>query len=99
MHSPINWHVLAVAFTTLFIAEMGDKTQLAVFTLVAESKSPLSVFLGASIALAVVTLIGVLFGGVVTKVVPTQYLKIGAGVLFIGIGLYTLWETFAGMVK
>jgi putative Ca2+/H+ antiporter (TMEM165/GDT1 family) len=99
MHNLINWQVLAVAFTTLFIAEMGDKTQLAVFTLVTESKAPLSVFLGASAALTVVTLIGVLFGGVVTKVVPTQYLKIGAGVLFVGIGIYTLWETFAGMVK
>lgn len=99
MHNPINWHVLIVAFTTLFIAEMGDKTQLAVFTLVTESKAPLSVFLGASAALTLVTLIGALFGGAVTRVVPTHYLKLGAGVLFVGIGIYTLWETFTGMIK
>jgi Ca2+/H+ antiporter, TMEM165/GDT1 family len=90
----LNWQVLLVTFTTLFIAEMGDKTQLAVFSLVTESKAPLSVFLGASIALAVVTLIGVLFGGIVTRLVPPHYLKIGAGVLFVGIGVYTLWEAF-----
>ncbi|HOJ78496.1 MAG TPA: TMEM165/GDT1 family protein [Bacillota bacterium] len=95
----INWNVLMLAFTTLFIAEMGDKTQLAVFTLVTESKAPLSVFLGASLALAVVTLIGVIFGGVITKVIPTNYLKIGAGFLFCGIGGYTLWEAFSGIIN
>lgn len=98
MKNPLNWQVLSLAFTTLFIAEMGDKTQLAVFTLVTESKAPLAVFVGASLALALVTLIGVLFGGLVTKLVPAQYLKIGAGLLFVGIGLYTLWESFTAIV-
>lgn len=98
MHNPINWHVLVLAFTTLFIAEMGDKTQLAVITLVTDSKAPLSVLIGASAALIVVTLIGVLFGGAVTRIVPPHYLKIGAGLLFVGIGLYTLWETFTALV-
>ena len=97
MRSLLNWQVFFLAFTTLFIAEMGDKTQLAVFSLVTDSKAPLSVFLGASLALAVVTLIGVLFGGLVTKVIPTHFLKLGAGILFIGIGFYTLWESFAGI--
>jgi len=98
MRNLINWQVFLLAFSTLFIAEMGDKTQLAVFTLVTESKSPLAVFLGASLALTAVTLIGVLFGGVVGKVIPAHYLKIGAGTLFVGIGLYTLWEAFSGMM-
>ena len=98
MKSPINWQVFLVAFSTLFIAEMGDKTQLAVFTLTADSKAPLAVFLGASLALAAVTLIGVLFGGVVTRLVPPDYLRLGAGFLFIGIGIYTLWESYVKMV-
>ncbi|NLW45896.1 MAG: TMEM165/GDT1 family protein [Firmicutes bacterium] len=98
MKNILNWQVFILTFSTLFIAEMGDKTQLAVFTLVAESKQPLSVFLGASLALAVVTLIGVIFGGLVTKLVPPQYLKIGAGFLFVGIGFYTLWEAFSGIL-
>lgn len=99
MKSLINWQVFFLAFSTLFIAEMGDKTQLAVFTLVADSKAPLAVFLGASLALAAVTLIGVLFGGTVAKFIPPQYLKLGAGILFVGIGFYTLWETFSGMIR
>ncbi len=94
----LNWQVFFLAFSTLFIAEMGDKTQLAVFSLVADSKAPISVFLGASLALAAVTLIGVLFGGLVIKIIPVNYLKIGSGVLFMGIGFYTLWEAFSGML-
>ena len=93
MKSLLNWRVFLLAFSTLFIAEMGDKTQLAVFSLVTESKAPVEVFLGASLALAVVTLVGVLFGGIVTRIIPPQYLKIGASLLFIGIGVFTLWET------
>ena len=91
----IDWRVLLLAFSTLFIAEMGDKTQMAVFTLVTDTKNPLSVFLGASVALAFVTLIGVDLGGLVAKYVPPHYLRIGAGFLFVGIGFYTLWETFS----
>lgn len=98
MKNILNWQVFILTFSTLFIAEMGDKTQLAVFTLVTESKQPFSVFLGASLALAVVTLIGVIFGGLVTKLVPPQYLKISAGFLFVGIGFYTLWEAFSGIL-
>ena len=98
MKNLVNWQVFVMAFTTLFIAEMGDKTQLAVFTLVTDSKAPLTVFLGASLALVVVTLIGALFGGLVTKFIPTHYMKIGAGFLFVGIGFYTLWEAFKGFM-
>lgn len=94
MRNSLNWQVFFLAFTTLFIAEMGDKTQLAVFSLVAESKAPLAVFLGASMALAAVTLIGVLFGGLVTRIIPVFYLKVGSGLLFLGIGAFTLWEAF-----
>jgi putative Ca2+/H+ antiporter (TMEM165/GDT1 family) len=87
-----SWQVFSLAFITLLIAEMGDKTQLAVFTLVTETKMPLAVFLGASLALMVVTLIGALFGGLITKIIPPYYLKIGAAFLFLGIGGFTLWE-------
>jgi putative Ca2+/H+ antiporter (TMEM165/GDT1 family) len=97
MRNILNWQVFFLAFSTLFIAEMGDKTQLAVFSLVADSKAPLAVFLGASVALTVVTLIGVLFGGLVTKVIPVNFLKLGSGLLFTGIGFYTLCEAFTAM--
>jgi putative Ca2+/H+ antiporter (TMEM165/GDT1 family) len=94
----IDWQVFLLAFSTLFFAEMGDKTQLAVFSLVTDSKAPLTVFLGASLALVIVTLIGVLFGGVVTKLIPVTYLKLGSGLLFTGIGFYTLWEAFSTLL-
>jgi putative Ca2+/H+ antiporter (TMEM165/GDT1 family) len=87
-----SWQVFSLAFITLFIAEMGDKTQLAVFSLVTETKMPLAVFLGASLALMAVTLIGALFGGVITRFIPPYYMKIGAALLFLGIGGFTLWE-------
>lgn len=95
----MDWRVFFLSFGALFVAEMGDKTQLAVFSLVAESRSPFSVFLGASAALALVTLIGVLFGGIVTRLVPPLYLRLGAGILFVGIGAYTLWETIVKMAS
>ncbi|NLG85255.1 MAG: TMEM165/GDT1 family protein [Firmicutes bacterium] len=71
---------------------MGDKPQLAVFSLTAQSRAPLAVFLGASAALVVVTLIGVLLGGMVMNLVPPRYLRLGAGILFLILGLYTIWE-------
>jgi len=88
----MDWRTFLAAFGTLFLAEMGDKTQLAVFSLTAQSRAPLSVFLGASLALVVVTLVGVLLGGLVTQLVPPRYLRLGAGILFLALGLYTIWE-------
>ncbi|MGE5599860.1 MAG: TMEM165/GDT1 family protein [Bacteroidota bacterium] len=91
----MDWRVFFLSFGALFVAEMGDKTQLAVFSLVSESRAPLSVFLGATLALTLVTLIGVVLGGMVARFVPVFYLRLGAGVLFLGIGVYTVWETLA----
>ncbi len=95
----LNWKIFFLAFITLFLAELGDKTQLAVFTLVAQSKSPWEVFLGATLALTLVTLIGVAFGDLLTKYIPLTYMRLGAAFLFIGIGLYTLWKTLIEMAK
>jgi putative Ca2+/H+ antiporter (TMEM165/GDT1 family) len=56
----------------------------------AKTGSPLSVFLGASLALALVTLLGVLAGKAVTRIVPLHWVSRGAALLFIVIGLVTL---------
>lgn len=95
----MNWKVLFIAFGTLFLAELGDKTQLAVFTLVATHKDPLAVFVGASIALALVTLIGAVFGQLVTRYVPTNYLQLAAGILFVGIGIFVLKDSLPDVLK
>lgn len=87
----MNWQALASTFALVFLAEMGDKTQLAAITMVSRTKSPLAVFLGASLALCVVTLIGVVGGRVLMHYVPEVYLQKAAAVAFIVIGLLMLF--------
>lgn len=82
----MDWKVFWVTFGTIFLAEMGDKTQLAALTMSAETRLPLSVFLGASLALCLVTLLGVVFGGLVSNWLPEGLLKKIAGASFIVIG-------------
>ncbi len=88
--SDMDWKIFATAFVTLFLAELGDKTQLAVMTMSASTESKVSVFLGAALALVVVTLIGVLVGGVVSQYVPTVWLQRIVAVAFIAIGILML---------
>ncbi|HHY99438.1 MAG TPA: TMEM165/GDT1 family protein [Firmicutes bacterium] len=88
----MNWKLAAITFGLLFLAEIGDKTQLAVFTMVAQYKSPFSVFVGASAALIVVTLIGVIFGELVSRYVPVAYVQIAAGTFFLVMGVLILWR-------
>ena len=90
----MDWKVFVTTFTALFIAELGDKTQLAAISLTAETKKPVSVFLGSVLALALVTLIGVLFGEALTKLIPVEYLKKGAAGLFIIIGVLMFFDVF-----
>jgi putative Ca2+/H+ antiporter (TMEM165/GDT1 family) len=95
----MDWKLAAVAFGTLFLAELGDKTQLAVFTLAAEKKNPWPVFLGASAALVVVTFLGSFLGGFVTRFIPPDMLQLIAGLLFVAIGAFTLLEAAPGIAK
>lgn len=83
----MDYRVFATTFVTLFLAEMGDKTQLAAINLSASTKQPLSVFLGGTAALAAVTGLGVLFGEGIVRLVPEVYIRRGAAVLFVGIGV------------
>ena len=86
----MDWKIFGTAFLTLFLAELGDKTQLAVITMTASTESKIAVFLGASLALITVTLLGVLFGGVLSQYVPTEWLQRIVAVAFIVIGLLML---------
>ena len=87
----MEWKIFGTAFLTLFLAELGDKTQLAVITMTAKSDSKLAVFLGASSALVVVTLLAVLLGSVLTQYVPVEWLQRIVAVAFITIGVLMLW--------
>ena len=86
----MDWKIFATAFTTLFLAELGDKTQLAVITMSANTNSKLSIFLGAAAALVVVTLIGVLGGSLLSSYIPTEWLQRIVAVAFIAIGVLML---------
>ena len=86
----MDWKIFGTAFITLFLAELGDKTQLAVITMSANTESKLAVFLGAALALIVVSLLGVLVGGVLSQYVPTEWLQRIVAVAFIVIGVLML---------
>jgi putative Ca2+/H+ antiporter (TMEM165/GDT1 family) len=87
----MDWKIFGTAFLTLFLAELGDKTQLAVITMTASTESKLSIFLGASLALIVVTGIGVLVGGILSEWVPTEWLQRIVASAFIIIGILMLF--------
>lgn len=89
----MNWSAALSTFGLIFLAEIGDKTQLATISMVARSGAPASVFVGASAALVSVTLIGVLLGGAVTRVVSPATLSRIAGAAFIAMGV---WMLFSG---
>lgn len=83
--------ILMTVFTAVFIAELGDKTQLATVLFASDKQvSKLTVFLGASLALVVASGIGVLAGGMISQYISEKYLHYLAGLGFIGIGLWTL---------
>lgn len=86
----MDWKIFGTAFLTLFLAELGDKTQLAVITMTASTESKIAVFAGAALALVVVTLLGVLVGGVLTQFIPTEWLQRLVAVAFIVIGVLML---------
>jgi putative Ca2+/H+ antiporter (TMEM165/GDT1 family) len=82
----MDWQVFWVTFGTVFLAEMGDKTQLAALTLTAEKGTPLAVLSGACAALFLATLLGVLLGGILAQYIPPSVIKKAAGFAFVVIG-------------
>jgi putative Ca2+/H+ antiporter (TMEM165/GDT1 family) len=87
----LKWSAFWTTFSLLVIAEMGDKTQLAAITIAAETRSPVSVFLGAAVALTLVSLIGVGVGTLLGNYLPEKLLHNLAAAAFIVIGVLMLW--------
>ena len=83
--------LLLSTFITVFLAELGDKTQLATVALSGTSDRPLAVFLGSSSALVLASLIGALAGGSMAAVIPTDLLQLAAAIGFLVIGARLLW--------
>jgi putative Ca2+/H+ antiporter (TMEM165/GDT1 family) len=90
----MDWRVFLTTFGVIFLAEMGDKTQLAAMTMAAESKRPWAVFVAAALALTAVSAIGVLAGSVIGNYVSLIWIKRVSAVAFIVIGVLILLDKF-----
>jgi putative Ca2+/H+ antiporter (TMEM165/GDT1 family) len=86
----MNRSLFWTTFGTVFLAEVGDKTQLAAMTATVRSGQIWTVFLAASVALVCATAIGVTVGGVLFKYIPEATIKWVAGSAFIAVGLWVL---------
>ncbi len=83
----MDWKPLVIAFTTVFLAELGDKTQIAACFLAAEQQRPWMVFAGTALALTLVSAIGVLVGHCLGARLPDQAIRYMAAGLFIVMGV------------
>ncbi|MGI6628840.1 MAG: TMEM165/GDT1 family protein [Bacillota bacterium] len=86
----LNWQTVFSTFVAVFLAELGDKTQLSTMMLAASKKTPWSVFLGSAMALVLSSFIGVLVGDSLYRIVPGNIIKYSAGGAFVIIGLLML---------
>ena len=89
----MDWKIFLTIFAAVFIAELGDKTQLATMLFAADKEvSKYTVFLAASAALIVASAMGVLAGSLLSEYINEKYLHYLAGIGFIIIGMFTLYN-------
>ena len=86
--------IFFTTFTTIFIAELGDKTQIATLMLSAESGKPIIVFLGSSLALISSSVVGVVIGKWLSKKISPSKFALFTGALMILISIFLAYETF-----
>ncbi len=89
----MDWQLLGLSFITVFLAEIGDKSQLAAIALGGSLKSPRAVFFGSVAALLLASFIGVLAGEGVAQLFPPRILKAIAAVGFALMALRLLWPS------
>ena len=93
----MEYKMMMITFGMVFLAELGDKTQLATFCLSADCTSKTSVFIGAAAALVLSSFLAVIGGALVSRLLPTDYIKLGAGAFFILVGVWTLYTAYRGI--
>ena len=86
----MDWKLFASTFAAVFVAEMGDKTQLATLSLAGSASSRLTVFGASALALVLTSAIAVLLGEAVARAVPPIWIKRPAGVIFLVLGVVYL---------
>lgn len=90
------WTIFGSTFLTIFLAELGDKTQLATLLMSAESQSPWVVFLGASTALVTTSLLGVMVGRWIANRFTPKTIETAAGISLLLISATLLWDVMVG---
>lgn len=89
----MDWKIFATVFGSVFLAELGDKTQLATVLFAAKSTVSLwTIFLAASGALVLTSALGVMLGGFLSLYLNPRYLSYAAGAGFIVIGAWTIYQ-------
>lgn len=78
----MDWHLLGLTFITVFISELGDKSQLAAIVLSGKTKLPTAVFLGAATALVLASFLGIIIGEGTAQLLPAKLIKIIAALGF-----------------
>ena len=86
----MDWKIFIATFGTVFLAELGDKTQIAAIMMAAQSQKPWIVFLGAALALVLITLLGVILAQALTQALPLQLIRKIAGLGFLLLGALIL---------
>jgi putative Ca2+/H+ antiporter (TMEM165/GDT1 family) len=84
----MDWKLFLSTFAAIFVAEIGDKTQLATLSLAAGGSSRWVVFAGSALALVAASAIAVLAGEALTRAIPAIWLKRAAGALFVALGVF-----------
>ncbi len=86
--------ILITSFSTIFLAELGDKTQLATLILSAQSGRPIIIFIGAALALISTSLLGVLIGRWIANNLPRQRFTLVSGIIMVSLGIYLVTQGF-----
>tara|TARA_B100000579_G_scaffold216573_1_gene177096 strand:- start:215 stop:574 length:360 start_codon:yes stop_codon:yes gene_type:complete len=91
--------VFITTFSTIFLAELGDKTQLATLLLSAQSGRPLVIFFGATVALISTSLLGVLLGRWIANNLPRQSFTLVSGLIMLSLGIYLVTQGFIDSIQ
>jgi len=91
--------ILITSFSTIFLAELGDKTQIATLILSAQSGRPFIIFIGAALALISTSLLGVLIGRWIANNLPRERFTVVSGIIMLSLGIYLVTQGFIDFIQ
>ncbi len=91
--------ILITSFSTIFLAELGDKTQIATLMLSAQSGRPIIIFFGAALALISTSLLGVLIGQWIANNLPRQRFTLISGIIMLSLGIFLVSQGFIDFIQ